>query len=190
MRTTRCAPHVVMRSCFLIGLSRKCIATPFQRDACMPKRWPSFSYTLPVIVTILAGGIFAWDLLTPLGWILWLLSVATLRLTLWMPQRRASLMAASVFTLLIVCGGIFSPRGAPVERALFNRSLARIIHDRFYCNRRYAVATSLAAGFPRPSGRARPARPQRTVSSTPRSRRAPRARLAWHLGGFVTNRHE
>jgi hypothetical protein len=33
--------------------------------------------------------------------------------------------------------------------------LARIIHDGFYCNRRYAATTSLAAGLARPGGRAR-----------------------------------
>jgi len=39
-------------------------------------------------------------------------------------------------------------------------------------------------------GQARPARPQRTVSTTHRPLGAPRARLAWRLGGFVTNRHD
>ena len=39
--------------------------------------------------------------------------------------------------------------------------LARIIHEDFYCNRRYAAVTSLLAGG-----------------------------LAWHLGGFVTNSRE
>jgi hypothetical protein len=41
--------------------------------------------------------------------------------------------------------------------------LARIIHERFYCNRRYAAMTSLAAGTRQPSGQARPVRPQRTA---------------------------
>jgi hypothetical protein len=34
-------------------------------------------------------------------------------------------------------------------------SLARMIHERFYCNRRYAAATSLAAVSLRPGGQAR-----------------------------------
>ena len=68
--------------------------------------------------------------------------------------------------------------------------LAHIIHDRFYCNRRYAAATSLAAGFPQPSGQARRSVGRQTVSSMPSFLAAPRARLAWRLGGFVTNRHE
>lgn len=93
----------------------------------MPMPWLPFSCGLPVIITILAGGVFAWDLLTPLGWIPWLLYVPTLLLTLWMPQRSASLMAAGAFTLLIVLGGIFSPRGAPVEIALFNRSKGIVV---------------------------------------------------------------
>jgi hypothetical protein len=68
--------------------------------------------------------------------------------------------------------------------------LAHIIHDRFYCNHRYAAATSLVAGFPHPSGQARRSVGRHTVSSMPSSLATPRARLAWRLGGFVTNRHE
>ena len=40
------------------------------------------------------------------------------------------------------------------------------------------------------SGQARPSRPRHTVSSMPRSLRAPRAHLEWRLGSFVTNHHE
>ncbi len=68
--------------------------------------------------------------------------------------------------------------------------LARIIHDDFYCNRRYAAATSWHAVVRHASGRARSSRPQHTVSSMPRPLGAPRARLAWRLGGFVTNSRE
>ena len=68
--------------------------------------------------------------------------------------------------------------------------LAHIIHECFYCNHRYAAATSLAANFLRPGGQARPSRPHHTVSSMRRSLKAPRARLAWRLVGFVTNHHE
>jgi hypothetical protein len=35
-------------------------------------------------------------------------------------------------------------------------SLTHVIHERFYCNRRYAVATSLAASFARPADRLAP----------------------------------
>ena len=68
--------------------------------------------------------------------------------------------------------------------AIFVASLvARIIHEGFYCNRRHAAATGLAAGFTRPSGRARHSGPQHTVSSMPRALVPPRARLAWRLRG-------
>ncbi len=69
-------------------------------------------------------------------------------------------------------------------------ALARIIHERFYCNRRYVAATSLATVISWPGGQARPSRPRHTVSSMRRSLKAPRARLAWRLGGFVAKRHE
>ena len=68
--------------------------------------------------------------------------------------------------------------------------LTHIIHERFYCNRRYAAATSRHATQQHADGRARAARPPHTVSSMPRPREAPRTRLAWRLGGFATNRHE
>jgi hypothetical protein len=68
--------------------------------------------------------------------------------------------------------------------------LTHIIHDRFYCNRRYAAATGLAARFLQPSGQARRSVGRHTVSSMPPFLAAPRARLAWRLGGLVTNRHE
>ena len=109
------------------------------------------------------------------------------------PRRRyfmgGSSQAARVAKAFRLRNGPFTQRKG---RRVWRRGLylAHIIHERFYCNRQYAAATSLAAGFPHPSGRARPSWPQRTVSSTPRPLRAPRARLAWRLGGFVTNRHD
>ena len=69
-------------------------------------------------------------------------------------------------------------------------SLARIVHDDFYCNRRYAAATRLVAPEKQPTGRARRSPPRHTVASMPRVLAAPRARLAWHLRGFVTNSRE
>ena len=70
------------------------------------------------------------------------------------------------------------------------KPFAHNIHELFYCNRRYAAPTSLAASFARPACQARPSWPQHTVSSMLRPLRTPRASLAWRLGGFVTNRHE
>ena len=69
-------------------------------------------------------------------------------------------------------------------------SLARIVHDDFYCNRRYAAATRLVAPEKQPTGRARRSPPRHTVASMPRVLAAPHARLAWHLRGFVTNSRE
>ena len=81
--------------------------------------------------------------------------------------------------------------GKPVIRGTrIPVELTHIIHDRFYCNRRYAAATSLAARFLHPSGQASRSIGRHTVSSMPSFSAAPRARLAWRLGDFVTNRHE
>ena len=65
-----------------------------------------------------------------------------------------------------------------------------ISHEHFCCNRRYDAAIILTAGFLWPGGQARPSRPQRIVPNMLQSLGAPRARLAWCLVGFVTNRHE
>ena len=61
--------------------------------------------------------------------------------------------------------------------------LARIIHERFCCNRRSAATTSLrSAGSP--------FGPSTYCTSTPQVLRAPRAALATRLSDFATNRHE
>ncbi len=67
------------------------------------------------------------------------------------------------------------------EPAVFK--LARMIHERFCCNRRSAAATSL-----RPAGS--PLGPSPYCTSTHRVLRAPRAGLATRLSDFATNRHE
>ena len=56
--------------------------------------------------------------------------------------------------------------------AHIKRQLARIIHDGFYCSRRYAATTSLAAGSARPGGRAR-----RSVGQQPVQGCLPSSRL-------------
>ena len=62
-------------------------------------------------------------------------------------------------------------------------SLARMIHERFCCNRGFAAATRLRlAGSP--------FAPSTYCSSMPRALTAPRARLATRLRDFATNRHE
>ena len=54
----------------------------------------------------------------------------------------------------------------------------------------HAATTSQYAHNPHTGGRARPSRPRRTASSTPRPLGAPRARLAWRLHSFVTSPRE
>ncbi|MCX5723155.1 MAG: Hpt domain-containing protein [Nitrospirae bacterium] len=87
----------------------------------MFKPWLRSPWTLPTITIVLTSGVFAWDLLTPLGLVPWLLYIPILLLTLWMPQRRGAVMAACSFTILIILGAIFSSRRASIEIALFNR---------------------------------------------------------------------
>jgi hypothetical protein len=91
---------------------------------------------------------------------------------------------------LLVCEEVVTETRRGKTHVATRWHLAHIIHDRFYCNRRYAAVTGLAAGFTQPSGQARHSVGRHTVSSMPSFLAAPRARLAWRLGGFVTNRHE
>ena len=67
------------------------------------------------------------------------------------------------------------------EPAVFK--LARMIHERFCCNRRSPAATSL-----RPAGS--PLGPSTYCTSTYRGLRAPRAGPATRLSDFAMNRHE
>jgi len=76
----------------------------------------------------------------------------------------------------------FRERGVKTCRSI-SPKLARIIHERFCCNRAFAATTRLRlAGSP--------LAPSTYCSSTPRSLTAPRARLATRLRDFATNRHE
>jgi hypothetical protein len=92
-------------------------------------------------------------------------------------------------------------RASPLFEAIISRSWtnARImamwtsthtIHDRFCCNRGFTAATCLHTDFQCAGGRARRSVGQHTVSSMPPSLAAPRARLAWRLRDFATNRHK
>lgn len=77
-----------------------------------------------------------------------------------------------------------------ISKPLMRAVLAHNTHERFCCNRRFPIATSLAVVFLRPGEQARPSRPQHTISSKPWPLRTPPARLTRRLCGFVTNRHE
>jgi hypothetical protein len=68
--------------------------------------------------------------------------------------------------------------------------LARIIHERFCCNRGFAAATSLDAVGPASRQAGSPLSRSISCSRMPPSLAAPRACLAWRLRDFATNRHE
>jgi hypothetical protein len=75
------------------------------------------------------------------------------------------------------------PFGLCQAESFGNSFLARIIHERFYYNRRSAATTSL-----RPVGS--PLGPSPYYTSMHRVLNAPRAGLATRLSDFATNRHE
>ena len=72
---------------------------------------------------------------------------------------------------------------AAYDTEVAERMLARIVHERFCCNRRSAATTSLrSAGSP--------LEPSTYCTSTHRVLGAPRAALATRRSDFATNRHE
>ena len=100
-------------------------------------------------------------------------------------SRTAILCECSLVVLLDRARRRHTCRPSKFSRAdiVFRSLLARIIHECFYCNRRSAATTSLwTAGSP--------LGPSPYCTSTPRVLTPPRARLAWRLRDFATNRHE
>ncbi|TAL12508.1 MAG: PAS domain S-box protein, partial [Nitrospirae bacterium] len=75
------------------------------------------------LIVLLGSAVFAWDIMTPLGQVPWLLYVPILLLTWWIPHRKAAFMAAGVFSLLIVLDHFLSPQGVGPRISIFNRSL-------------------------------------------------------------------
>ena len=93
----------------------------------MPDPLRSPPLKLSAIVVVLAAGVFACDLLTPLGSVEWLLYLLPLSLLYRHSGARTLVPAAGAFTVLIILGGIFSPRGIATEIAVFNRSLGILV---------------------------------------------------------------
>lgn len=75
------------------------------------------------LIVLLATGIFIWELMTPLGQVEWLFYVPVLLLTMWLPYRRTTYIAAGAFTILIIAGHFLSPPGGFPNLSVFNRSV-------------------------------------------------------------------
>jgi hypothetical protein len=68
--------------------------------------------------------------------------------------------------------------------------LARINYEQYLLQRTIRRSDKRGRLLHADNGQARPSQPQQPGSSLPRLFGAPRARLAWRLGGFVTTCHE
>ena len=77
-----------------------------------------------IYCSLLAIVIFVVDLFLPLGVAGGVLYVAVVLCTLWLPQRGAIIIAASVSTILILLGLALSPSGGELWKVLTNRFLA------------------------------------------------------------------
>jgi PAS domain S-box-containing protein len=84
----------------------------------------------PFLIAVACGltvGIFTLDLLTPFGYVSWILYLIPLLLTLGMPQRAAPLLVAGSCTALIALGFLYFPTDIPATIALLNRLLGLLV---------------------------------------------------------------
>ena len=89
------------------------------------KRWLRLAGII-LLISVLLAGIFALDVLTPLGYAEWILYLLPILLTsFFLPRYTLKVMALS--TLLIVVGFLFSPEGVSTTAAMFNRGLGIVV---------------------------------------------------------------
>lgn len=74
-------------------------------------------------IFLLTAGIFALDLVTPRGTVVWMLYLIPLLLTYFSPRERDPLYFSVLFTLLVWLGFMLAPAGLPEPYALLNRGL-------------------------------------------------------------------
>lgn len=89
-----------------------------------PKTASVNSWLTVALCGLLATVIFVVDLALPLGVAVGVLYVVVVLYTLWLPQRGATIMAASVCTGLTLCGLAFSPPGSELWKVLADRFLS------------------------------------------------------------------
>jgi PAS domain S-box-containing protein len=76
------------------------------------------------ITTVL---IFVFDIITPLGIVIWILYLIPLFLTVYLSWKYAPLVMTGVFILLMAASLFLSPRDIPLEYALLNRAFFAFI---------------------------------------------------------------
>jgi PAS domain S-box-containing protein len=97
----------------------------------VPGPFPGITKRMTVLLRgamgLLLAGIFAWDLVTPLGQTPWLLYAPVLLFTLLLPYRWDALWLAACCTLLIVCDFFLSQSRVDPGIAIFNRSVGLVM---------------------------------------------------------------
>ena len=75
------------------------------------------------VIVILSGGIFVTDLLTPLGWTVWVFYLVPFVFSFRLSWRWAPVAFSFLVTALTGLGFLYSPAGIAPSTALFNRIL-------------------------------------------------------------------
>jgi PAS domain S-box-containing protein len=85
-------------------------------------------FTRIVVYIILATAlIFIFDIITPLGVMIWILYLIPLFLTVYLSWKYTPLLMTGVFILLMAVSLFLSPRDMPIEYALLNRAFFALI---------------------------------------------------------------
>lgn len=81
----------------------------------------------PWAIPVLTVGVFALDIVSPLGIAVWMFYAVPLLLTVFLPHPRASFYATTIMSLLVVAGLFLSPAGLESPTAFFNRGLGLLL---------------------------------------------------------------
>ena len=85
------------------------------------------NHTFTMVIVVLSVMVFALDLLTPLGLVLWTLYLIPLGLASWCSMRCLLPITAGVCSVLVTLGYFYSPPGIPYEYVVTNRSLGIVM---------------------------------------------------------------
>jgi hypothetical protein len=84
-------------------------------------------HAFTIVIGVLSVMVFALDLLTPLGLVIWTLYAIPLGLASWCSMRCLLPITAGVCSVLVILGYFYSPPGVSYEYVVINRSLGMVM---------------------------------------------------------------
>jgi PAS domain S-box-containing protein len=77
----------------------------------------------PILIVLILVVTFFVDAVAPLGYELWIGHIFAVLLALWIERSNAPYIIAAIATILVILESWLSPRGIPLEMAVFNRTV-------------------------------------------------------------------